>query len=33
MTTFSLTPVVSTFFPGITLTQIASAFITCTALG
>ena len=33
VTTFSLTPVVSTFFPGITLTQIASAFITCTALG
>ena len=33
VTTFSLTPVVSTFFPSITLTQIASAFITCTALG
>ena len=33
VTTFSLTPVVSTFFPGITLTQIASAFITCTVLG
>ena len=33
VTTFSLTPVVSTFFPGITLTQIASALITCTALG
>jgi Mn2+/Fe2+ NRAMP family transporter len=33
VTTFSLAPVVTTFFPDVTLTQITGAFIACTVLG
>jgi NRAMP (natural resistance-associated macrophage protein)-like metal ion transporter len=33
VTTFSLAPLVTTFFPNVTLTQCLYAFITCTAAG
>jgi hypothetical protein len=33
VTTFSLAPVVTTFFPDVTLKQIIGAFIVCTVLG
>ncbi len=33
VTTFSLAPVVTTFYPNVTLRQIVIAFLACTALG
>ncbi len=33
VTTFSLAPLVTTFYPNVTLTQIFSAFIACAVIG